>query len=429
MLEKYLHLVEELEATSSSTKKKEILQKHLGNSLDSTLVPFLWAIYNQFQQYHLTHETAMKKGNKIYLGAFDSHLFTLLEGLCLRNITGQNACDTWKSFVLALPVEQQDLAGRILDKDLKCRLGLKTVNKVLKEVGEDLIPFHEVSLGKQWKGEAVWEKGRYYASRKLDGIRCNATLQRRTPLFFSRQGKPFITLGILERELKSYIGSKIILDGELALRTPDGSDDFQGLMKQIRRKDHQIPNICYHVFDVIFLENSSESFRDRQTRLREIIKKFKWQNVVPVKQILVKDGDHFKRLLEGAEKRGWEGLILRKDAPYKAGRSSDILKVKKMQDREYEVIGIETGKMNIVKDGREKTVRVMKRAVIVHKGCEIGVGSGWSVAQRRIFFRNPNRIIGKIITVQYFEETKNQEGGFGLRFPVVKGIHGKERRT
>ena len=35
---------------------------------------------------------------------------------------------------------------------------------------------------------------------------------------------------------------------------------------------------------------------------------------------------------------------------------------------------------------------------------------------------NPNAIIGKTITVQYFEESKNQQGELSLRFPTVKHV-------
>ena len=35
---------------------------------------------------------------------------------------------------------------------------------------------------------------------------------------------------------------------------------------------------------------------------------------------------------------------------------------------------------------------------------------------------NEEELIGKTITVQYFEETKNQEGGISLRFPTVKHV-------
>ena len=49
-----------------------------------------------------------------------------------------------------------------------------------------------------------------------------------------------------------------------------------------------------------------------------------------------------------AESMGWEGVMLRKDAPYKGKRSNDILKVKKMHDEEYIVKDIEYGPFRIV---------------------------------------------------------------------------------
>jgi DNA ligase-1 len=36
-------------------------------------------------------------------------------------------------------------------------------------------------------------------------------------------------------------------------------------------------------------------------------------------------------------------------------------------------------------------------------------------------------IVGKIATIQYFEETKNDKGGISLRFPTVKVVHGDKR--
>ncbi len=53
----------------------------------------------------------------------------------------------------------------------------------------------------------------------------------------------------------------------------------------------------------------------------------------------------------------------------------------------------------------------------------VGVGSGFDQEQRRLYFKNPELIIGKTITVQYFEETLNQDGCHSLRFPVIKYIY------
>ena len=44
--------------------------------------------------------------------------------------------------------------------------------------------------------------------------------------------------------------------------------------------------------------------------------------------------------------------MLRKDAPYKR-TSKDLLKIKDMQDAEYEVIGIETGKATYNEGGHK----------------------------------------------------------------------------
>ena len=66
---------------------------------------------------------------------------------------------------------------------------------------------------------------------------------------------------------------------------------------------------------------------------------------------------------------------------------------------------------------------MLKNIIIEHKGCKVQVGSGFSQEQRRYYYHNPNEIIGKTVTVQYFEETENQDGGYSLRFPVIKGIY------
>ena len=47
--------------------------------------------------------------------------------------------------------------------------------------------------------------------------------------------------------------------------------------------------------------------------------------------------------------------------------------------------------------------------------------------EQRIKYWLDEDIIGKTITVQYFEETSNQNGGISLRFPTVKHIYEGER--
>ena len=425
-----INMVQELEDTSSQLSKKKILHTYL--SKFPMIQKYLNATYNHFFQYRLTHAMALKHGSEILFGVENLDLLDLLHKFQQGDLTGNHAYDMWTTYISKLSAKEGEIVGRILDKDLKCRIGCKMINTVLKELNLAAIPTHEVSLGHKYEGEKVWEEEtNWYASRKLDGVRCQAILGNGwKPILLSRQGKPFETLRILEDILSAYDGPSIILDGELSLVEENQKDNFQGLMKEIRRKDHTISNICFHLFDVISSNGiDKNTFAQRIAKLKKIVNQIGSDKLKYVKQIRVKGADHFEHLIGSARDRGWEGLMLRKDTRYKAGRTRDLLKVKEMQDLEAMVIHIKTGTMNIVQDGKEMPVNVMVKAVILHRGSKVGVGSGWSVNQRRFYYKHPEKLIGKIITVQYFEETKNQEGGYGLRFPVCKVVHGEERST
>ena len=108
-------------------------------------------------------------------------------------------------------------------------------------------------------------------------------------------------------------------------------------------------------------------------------------------------------------------------------RSKDLLKVKKFFDDEYEVVDTEMGPFRYVLNGREQEESMLSCVMIQHKDHIVRVGSGFSIEQRQEFYKNPKKILGKQITVQYFEETKNQDGGISLRFPTFKILHGSAR--
>ena len=119
--------------------------------------------------------------------------------------------------------------------------------------------------------------------------------------------------------------------------------------------------------------------------------------------------------------------MLRKDAPFKGERTKDLLKVKKFMDAEYTVVDMETGQMIYAEDGN-KNFDVVTAIIIEHKGNRVGVGSGLSKEQRIDWFQHPEHILGKIVTIQYFEETTNsKDGSLSLRFPVLKAVYDNGR--
>jgi DNA ligase-1 len=250
--------------------------------------------------------------------------------------------------------------------------------------------------------------------------------------FYSRQGKEFLTLDVLKKELSDLvragkISTRIVLDGELCLMK-DGVEDFQSVMKEVRRKDHTIENPMYILFDYLtdkeFFGDISVGYRDRLLKLAELPK----SNYFKVVEHCDYSEDTFKTWQERVLKEGWEGLIARKNVPYESGRKKTMLKIKNFNDAEYVVEGVDTnGETTIVVNGLAKQVPAIRCLLIKHKGNTVGVGSGLTPEQRIDFLAHPEKIVGKTITVKFFSETQDENGNWSLRFPVVKYIYENKR--
>ena len=72
----------------------------------------------------------------------------------------------------------------------------------------------------------------------------------------------------------------------------------------------------------------------------------------------------------------------------------------------------------------EKAINTQTYLATYQRGTRLGFK--WITIEEKENYMDGS-IVGKMITVQYFEETKNQEGGISLRFPTVKHIYETER--
>jgi DNA ligase 1 len=446
-------MISDLELEPSKKAKKAIIVAALKASPDVRNA--LVAAYDNRIQFWVTSRHAKPAGPSLF-----SHELTVegtLDRLYKRALTGGAALNVWAELMSKFTPYFQDILCRVLDRDLRCRCALKTFNAALEEAGLEPIWEFEVSLGFPYDGAPVWEDTvGWFMSRKYDGARCVAKLVRGKKIqLLSRTGKPFNTLGCLEelfaralRDPKFWVGGdSLILDGEIALRNDAGADDFQGLMKLLMRDDYQIPGVAYHVFDSVRMDDDCETpiddapLSERIARYEEMAERANLAAayllriggrpsaiIRPVNQVSLESAAQLAQARARAKTKGWEGLILRRDVPYAVGRSEGMWKVKEFHEDEYEVIGIKTGSMQIAVLGvGEKKILTMKSATILQQGCEVEVGSGWTVEQRKRYYKNPDDIIGRLITVQHFGVTENQGGTFSLRFPVFKALHGVDR--
>ena len=175
--------VEQMRATSSSLEKVEILKQQ-----SDFVKKVLEYTYNPYKQYNVTSKTCKKNPGLFKYNTYKD-IFELLDDLTNRKITGHDAIAAVNSFT-NVNEEYEDLIYSIIDKDLKTRTGAKVINKAFP----GLIPEFNVALAQNYEpklasfGENTTET--WYASRKLDGVRCLAVVDiEGNCRLYSRMGK------------------------------------------------------------------------------------------------------------------------------------------------------------------------------------------------------------------------------------------------
>jgi DNA ligase-1 len=414
--------LDEMNESSSGNHKIATIRKHADNEFLKKVFHYT---YNSFKKYGV-HTRVLKKNSHLSAPTnLYTDLFQLLDDLAENNLTGHAAIQAVNTFVNQLPTEQQKLIHYILDRDL--RMGA-SITSVLK-VHPNIIPIFKVALAHPYNPNRVnFEKESWYGSRKLDGVRCICRKEGNSVTFYSRNGKEFETLGRIAEDVKRIPGN-FILDGEVCMVNDNGAEDFQGIMKEIRRKDHTIKNPKFLVFDCLTIEEfdnhgGTTDLSDRLTRkpIKEIIFQ-EFQTLSIVEQVLIKTEEQFTEMAKDAEINGYEGIMVRKNIPYEGTRSHNLLKVKKFHDDEYTVLECVNGTIRWTENGQQVEKECLSSIIIEHKGYRVSVGSGFSKEQREYYLNRHDELIGKTVTIQYFEETQNQMGGYSLRFPVVKHIY------
>ena len=424
-------VVDELNSTNSINDKKVILEKY---KHDEFIKKVLYYTYNPFFQYYVTPDN-LEKNYDLDLGTLYTFngLFEMLDGLRSREITGHKAINSVNDFCYRNE-DYKDLIFKIIGKDLEIRMGDSLINKVIP----GLIPSFDVALAANMEDVKIdFTKDNWVASRKLDGVRCLAVVDEKGNVsLWSRQGNEFETLQKVKDEIVKLGLKDKVLDGEICLVDAQGNEDFQGIMKQIRRKEHTISNAKYLVFDIIdgsaFRSKlGNKAYSSRYSELNAYLYNAKekgFNHLEIVNQTTIADEKHYIEMMENADANKWEGLILRKaDAMYEGKRSKNMVKCKSFHDAEYEIIDLEIGPFRMIENGLEVTKDVLSNVVVEHKGNRVSVGSGFTIDERMYYKEHPEEILNKIITVKYFEETQNQSGNWSLRFPTVKVIHGSKR--
>lgn len=410
---KALDTLLEIETIPGSKAKLELLEAQKENLLLKDILKFALDPY-------IRTGIGKSKINKITNPTWNGSYCPSIEGIFQyleQNNTGKDYDIVQvQQFIAHQDQKYKDLWEMIFTKSLNIGISEKTVNKVWPQ----LIPSFGIQLAHRLEDYTDFLDGKFISiTEKLDGNRCFARVKDHTCTFYARSGRIIEGLDEVDNELSKLTDGWY--DGELI------ANSFQETQSQTRRKGKK-RDLVLNVFDYLLESEVKDqkcihNYRERRLFLNQIFMGIEnWEHVklVPIIATGTYNYDWVMKILDQYTSRGSEGIMINLDQPYEFKRTENLIKVKKMYTQDLRVLDIE--------EGQGQNQGKLGNVIVDYKGYKVGVGSGFKKEEREYYWKHPEEIIGKIVEIQAFEETTNQNGDLSLRFPVFIRIReeGKE---
>ena len=320
---------------------------------------------------------------------------------------------------------EKDIFKKIVCKNLPIGIDAKTINKCFPS----LIPTFDVCLCDKYydRPELVDGKREFAISTKIDGCRCIAIKEKGIVRLVSRQGKLWLGCREIEKAIEDLPMDNFVLDGEITIKNfmkYPSKEVYKMTTKIISTKEEIKEGVCLNAFDYIPLKDWNEKncdlrYSSRQKLLQDLLKYNNSDALNCIIDIYVgNDPATIEKLMKGIVRTDdWEGLVIKfTDSKYEWKRSKNWLKVKAFEEMDLIVKDVEEG-TNSNQNRLGALICEIEHPTLGH--IEAKVGSGYSEDERIRFWEMKNELIGKTISVQYFEQTENTSTNIkSLRFPV-----------
>lgn len=412
--------VDEMVVSASRKHKQDVLTKYKD---DEVIKQYLKIAYDPYTVFGISTKKLSKMARPIdwFHAATVFELFDYLTTHNTGTLEDVAACQEMMFCAAELDGTLECLLSDLICKDLSIGCDAKTINSVIP----GLIPTFNVMLAEKYfdKPERV-EGKRFALTTKIDGGRIIALKENGSVSFYTRAGQRYEGLVDLEKDMTELLPDGICLDGEITLLNNKGipsKEAYKQAMK-ITRKDGEKHGVKMLVFDFM----SAEQFRNqycpsdwsaRRTTVEAIFgcakQPLKYFELLPVLYCGT-DTTMITKFLDEAIADDQEGVMINIcDAPYEFKRTTNLLKVKKMQTMDLQIVGFE--------EGSGKYANTLGAILVRYKnGNVVKVGSGFTDWLRSEVWNNRSKYLDVICEIQYFEETTNQDGGESLRFPIFK---------
>lgn len=323
------------------------------------------------------------------------------------------------------------------------------VNRTLKlGIGNSILPKDGFGpmLAKKYEGTIKYDHRGYFITEKLDGNRCIASYEDGDWVFRSRNGKlmhvnfdmrdlpkDFVydgeVMSISQTLSSMKLVSNLLYGASDLLVYKDEFNKTSGLINRHSGKKE----LVYNIFDIMLDDVPYYERRDELDRIAANGIESPDVRIVPLIGKTDYDGlnnmtsDYLAKVCN----MGGEGLMINLGAGrYHHKRTDQLLKLKQVQSIDMVVTGIQEG------NGKyEYMVGAINCMIDTDDGkhVEVSIGSGMSDEQRAYWMLHPEKIIGKIVEIQYFsmsQDGKNKgSNNYSLRFPRLKVVRTDKSTT
>ena len=427
-----------LESDNSRLFKETVLtinedHKQLKRVLKAALDP-----YTQYYQRKIPEfERSCEATTKTLDWALDQ-----LVPLTKREYTGNAAIEHLQKILVSLTDENAEVIKRVITKDLKCGVSIKTVNKIF---GKDFIETYPCMLASAFNQKS-FEAIKYPAllQTKMDGMRANIIIDKEGNVDVrSRNGKQISLEGHFDEfvlqvfyksatlnNLDNFFGA--VLDGELLVldekeeKVLDRKTGNGILNKAVKgtitpEETRRVRLMCW---DMIPLDHFKKGFSaipyfDRldvlQERMDAVYNVQEKQLIMVLKTAMVASYEDAESIFNEALADGEEGVIVKNgDSPWENKRSKYQVKMKAELEADLlvEEVNFGTGKYEHLVGSLSCTTK--------DGTLKVNVGSGLSDEQRKMPFKD---YIGKIVSVKYNEKIKDKNSdSWSLFLPIFQEL-------
>lgn len=407
--------------TTKKNEKKALLEEYQDNT---HFRDFVKCTIDPLIKYGLQEKKIKKfESARLDVDKQNMTLADLFDHLAVNNTGADKEAELVAGFINLHedPMERRFILQAVTKK---VRLGV-TENTVNEVWGKGFISKFSIMLAKKFEDESHKLDGQYFGlTEKFDGQRAVFIKQGPFITVKSREGSPLSGFVEIEAALRNPTLPDGVYDGELLCKNHEELRDRDVLQQtlKITKKNGDKTDLIFYLFDYLTLEEfenekSDKTYHERRELLHNIFTLVNEPTIYLIPLLYVgNDLSVIPPMLAQLEELGKEGLMLNLlEVPYECKRSSNILKLKTMQTADLKVIGFEAGK------ALGKYEHTLGTMFVDYKGFPLGV-SGFTDSEREEIWNKQEDFIGKIAEIQYFRESKNENGGVSVSFPQFKGF-------